>query len=62
MSAYFPGENKLTTVQYFFRIGKAGEGRILDNDANDDELWKIYLPKAKVALTEKITEIIAAAD
>ncbi len=32
------------------------------NDAKDDELWKIYLPRAKVALTEKIAEIIAAAD
>ena len=26
MSAYFLGENKLTTVQYFFRIDNAGEG------------------------------------
>ena len=32
------------------------------NDAKNDELWKIYLPRAKVALTEKIAEIIAAAD
>ena len=32
------------------------------NDAKDDELWKIYLPRAKVALTKKITEILAAAD
>ena len=32
------------------------------NDNKDDELWKIYLPRAKVALTEKIAEIIAAAD
>ena len=32
------------------------------NNAKDDELWKIYLPLAKVALTEKISEILAAAD
>ena len=32
------------------------------NDAKGDELWKIYLPKAKVVLTEKIAEIIGAAD
>ncbi len=32
------------------------------NDAKDDELWKIYLPRAKVALTEKIAEIIATTD
>lgn len=32
------------------------------NDTKDDELWKTYLPKAKVALTEKILEIINAAD
>lgn len=32
------------------------------NDAKDDELWKIYLPRAKVALTEKILEIIDAVD
>lgn len=32
------------------------------NDAKDDELWKIYLPRAKVVLTEKIAEIIATTD